>query len=98
MRTVFLEVTLSAADMTAAGLLSRDEIEDPLSDALEREGLGEVTGGGGGMGTYVLDVEVSEEEFDRALAVMRAALREAGAPESTLIRRGSPRQVTFGLK
>lgn len=97
MGTVFLEVVLVAADMEAEGLLSRDEVEDPLSDALEKDGLGEVTGGGGGSGVYIIDVAVSDEHFDEALASVRVALRTARAPASTEIRRHSPRETTYRI-
>ena len=53
----FLEIVLQAADFTFGG---RDEIEDPLDDALRSAGLGEVTGGGTGMGVCNIDVEVFE--------------------------------------
>jgi mevalonate kinase len=97
MATVFLEVVLVAQDMQANGLLSRDEVEDPLSAALEGASLGEVTGGGGGCGVYVIDVEVPEEQFEEALSEMRAALRAVKAPPSTEIRRHSPRETTYRL-
>ena len=97
MPMVFLEVILDAQDLEAHGLLSRDEIEDPLAAVLEASGLGEVTGGGGGTGRYVVDVEVSEPRFDEALATIRAALLDAGAPSSTIIRRHHPREESFRL-
>lgn len=43
----FLEIVLESADFT---LDSRDEVEDPLHEALTEAGIGEVTGAGGGMG------------------------------------------------
>jgi hypothetical protein len=97
MPKVFLEVVLIAADMQAGGLLSRDEVEDPLSDALEGAGLGEVTAGGGGSGVYTIDVEVSDDHFDEALSSIRAALRAARAPASTEIKRHSPRETTYRI-
>jgi hypothetical protein len=97
MGTVFLEIVLVATDMEAAGIQSRDEIEDPLEEALEEAGVGEVTGGGGGLGKYTIDVEVSRWRFRRALKVIRGALREAHAPSSTVILRHAPREESFGL-
>jgi hypothetical protein len=41
----FLEIILQAADFT---LHARDDVEDPLHDALTATGLGEVTGAGSG--------------------------------------------------
>ncbi len=55
--TVFLEIVLKSADFTHGG---RDEIEDPLGEALAALELGEVTGGGTGLGTSNIDVEVSD--------------------------------------
>jgi hypothetical protein len=97
MKTIFLEIVLDAQAMVAGELLSRDEIEDPLSEALEKSGLGEVTGGGGGAGRYIIDVEVSEAQFDEALEVVRSALRDAGAPSGTVIMRHQPHDETFAL-
>jgi len=98
MGTVFLEIILLTKDMEAAGVLSRDDIEDPLSEALEEAGVGEVTGGGGGLGKYTIDVEVSRWRFRKAMKVIRAALRTAHAPSSTVILRHAPREETFRLE
>ncbi|HEY0064148.1 MAG TPA: hypothetical protein VGC21_18675 [Telluria sp.] len=58
MHGIFLEVIISAEDASSVRLHSRDEIEEALEEALVESGLGEVTGGGGGMGLYVIDMEV----------------------------------------
>ncbi len=39
---IFLEIVFQSADFTFGG---RDEIEDPLEEALPDAGIGEVTGG-----------------------------------------------------
>ncbi len=52
----FLEIILKSEDFAHAG---RDEIEDPLDEALQAAGLGEVTGGGSGIDSNNIDVEVS---------------------------------------
>lgn len=96
MSDVFLEIVVRAAEAAAAGIESRDEIEEPLETALSAAGVGEVTGGGGGSGVYILDVEIpSEEELDRALAVMRSVLQDLKVPTSTLIKRHKPKELTF---
>jgi len=97
MAMVFLEVILVARDMEDCGLLSRDEVEDPLSTALEGADLGEVTGGGGGRGVYVIDVEVPEGRFEAALSEIRTVLRAIKAPPSTEIRRHEPGETTYRL-
>lgn len=95
MSDVFMEVVISVADASAIGIESRDEIEDPLEEALSASGLGEVTGGGGGMGVYIIDVEVIEKQFDDALRVMRQALQALNVPISTRIKRRKPSSVEF---
>jgi hypothetical protein len=44
MSTVFLEVFFRSGSLAASGFEGRDEVEDPLDDALRALGLGEVTG------------------------------------------------------
>ena len=77
---------MQVADFTFDG---RDEIEEPLDDALRLAGLGEVTGGGSGMGIANIDIEVTDPQ--RALALIREVLRGVGVAPSTIIRQfGSP--------
>jgi hypothetical protein len=87
MKTVFLEVVVRAAEAAGCGIESRDEIEGPLEDALTDAGLGEVTGAGGGSGVYVIDIEVSHGEFDRAIDLIKATLAELKVPPTTHIKR-----------
>lgn len=95
MGDVFVEIVVKAADATAAGIESRDEIEEPLEEALASD-LGEVTGGGGGSGVYIIDVEISSESrFDEALAVMRGVLQRLKVPPSTVIKRRTPTEGVF---
>lgn len=83
---VFYEIILQAADFTFEG---RDEIEDPLDEALHQAGLGEVTGGGSGMGLVNIDIEVSEASH--GLALIRNVLQQLGVAPSTVIRQaGAP--------
>lgn len=96
MGDVFLEIVVKAAEAATAGLESRDEIEEPLEGALSAAGVGEVTGGGGGSGVYIVDVEIAtEEQFDEALAVIRGVLQELKVPPSTLIKRHKPKELAF---
>jgi hypothetical protein len=82
-----------ADEAAAQGITSRDEMEDPLEAALAVAGVGEVTGGGGGSGVFILDVEVaSEEAMEPALAVIRGVLQDLKVPRSTVIMRQSPRR------
>lgn len=94
---VFLEVVVNAADAAAAGIDSKDEIEDALTAALEQSCLGEVTGGGGGMGVYVVDLEVFEADFAEGLEIVKQALREGQLPASTKIVRHEPERVEYSI-
>lgn len=72
---VFLELILNATDLSTAGIEGRDEIDDPLTEALIEGGLGEVSGGGGGSGVVLLDIEIADEvKLDDALAVIRPCI------------------------
>jgi len=84
--TTFFEIILRSADFTFGG---RDEIEDPLDDALRNAGLGEVTGGGTGMGISNIDVEATDAS--RGLSLIREVLQRLAVAPSTIIRQaGSP--------
>lgn len=90
---VFLEVLVDAQEALAYGIEGRDEIEDPLSESLEASGMGEVSGGGGGSGLYIVDIDITEEDvLSEALEVIRRTLRELRVPASTRIRRGRGRR------
>ena len=88
----FLEIVFKNADFPFDG---RDEVEDPLADALEKAGVGEVTGGGGGSGTCNIDVEVTD--LEKGLAVIRGTLRELGCPASTEIHQHKPQHIIHRL-
>lgn len=79
----FLEIVLESADFTLDG---RDEVEDPLHEALTAAGIGEVTGGGSGMGKSNIDVEVSD--LEAGLALVRRVLRDLKVAASTVIYAG----------
>ena len=80
MDTTFFEIILQSSDFKFGG---RDEIEDPLDEALQRSGLGEVTGGGSGRGIANIDVEVSDPQ--QALALIRKVLQELRVDPRTVI-------------
>jgi hypothetical protein len=90
MTVIFMEVIVNAAEASALGIDSRDEIEDALDDALAASGEGEVTGGGGGMGHYIIDIEAPEDRFGKALMLIRVVLRALNVPASSKIRRAYP--------
>lgn len=79
-----------------------DRYEDPLQEALEKEGLGEVTGGGSLLGNngeieYV-DIDMELVSTD-GIEVVKAALEAAGAPAGSLLlyeRDGEHVEVGFG--
>jgi hypothetical protein len=79
--TTFFEITFYVAHFTFSG---RDEIEDPLNEALQQAGLGEVTGGGSGMGVANIDIEVTDPK--RGLSLIREVLCKLGVAPSTIIR------------
>ena len=86
---IFLYVKIPAAIMP---LERGEQFEDPLADALQRAGVGEVTGGGSMMrsdGTidYVgIDVDVTDVK--RAVQIIREVMQQQGAPEGTVIEQG----------
>ena len=84
----FLEIVFIAADFVHDG---RDEVEDPLNEALELAGVGEVTGGGGGSGKAIIDVEV--RDFELGLAVIRSVLTRLGVARSTVINQYKPNEI-----
>jgi hypothetical protein len=81
-----------------AGLDGRDELEDPLDDALLEADLGEVTGGGSGRGQIDIAVTLhDEQQFEDALQLMRTVLIENGAPSDTKITRFDPEEKEYSL-
>lgn len=91
MSSVLIEVVMDAKQLADSGFDGRDEIEEPLAEALETSGLGEVSGGGGGSGVSMIDVEVfKEESVDAVLELLKKELARLKAPAGTrLLRRGS---------
>lgn len=95
MSDVFLEVIVDVVEASALGITSRDEIEDPLEEALAASGLGEVTGGGGGMGRYIIDLEMALDTFDIGLSIIRKVLQQIKVPVSTRIKRNEPNEIEY---
>jgi hypothetical protein len=97
MTMIFMEVMINAVEASALGIHSRDEIEDALEEALAASGEGEVTGGGGGMGQYIIDIEAPEDRFEKALMVIRVVLRTLNVPASSKIRREYPDEREYAV-
>lgn len=83
--TTFLEIIFLSEDFTFNG---RGEIEDPLNEALRKASLGEVTGGGSGMGKVNIDVEVTDPGL--GLDVILQVLRGLCVAPSTYINQYEP--------
>ncbi len=64
-----------------------DRYEDPLHDALEKAGIGRVTGGGSQLdelgGITFVDLEIELANLDGAPQVVVEALESAGAPQGS---------------
>ena len=88
----FLDVVFLASDFVNGG---RDEIEAPLQEALEAAGLGEVTGGGGGMGVANIGVEVID--LERGLALVRQVLQQLRVAPSTVINQYQPIRIKHSV-
>ena len=76
----FFEIVLQNQD---SAFDSRDEVEDPLDEALTEAGVGEVSGGGSGGGIINIDVDASD--FDAALTIIRRVLTQLNVAVSTEI-------------
>jgi hypothetical protein len=86
--TIFLEVVLQAADFEFGG---RDEVEDPLEEALASAELGAVTGGGAGSGVVIVDIEVVD--LDASLELLRSVLKNLQVARSTRIKQYQPAEI-----
>jgi hypothetical protein len=87
MPSVACYVWLSSTSWAEAGFEGRDELEDPLDEALSEANLGEVTGGGSGRGAINIDVDIWDaSRLGEGLALIRRVLNELGAPSNTYIK------------
>jgi uncharacterized protein YjbI with pentapeptide repeats len=76
---VLLELVIPSVVFKEAGLGGRDEIEDPLDEALAAARIGRVTGGGAGPGSVMLDVEIEHEaDLGRAHELIQRVLADVG--------------------
>src|SRR5262245_6148600 len=87
--STFLYVKIPAAIMP----LDRGEhFEDPLDDALQEAGVGEVTGGGSMMkpdgGIEYVGIDVDVTDLEKALPIIREVMQRQGAPEGSVIEEG----------
>jgi hypothetical protein len=77
----------------------RHDIEDAIEGALAQEGLGEVTGGGGFIGTVEsgpqcnIDLEVSD--VAQAVAVIRQVLQQLKVDSRTEIVQFEPQEIHY---
>ena len=90
--TIFLEIVLTNSDASFEG---RDEIEDPLDEALQENNLGEVTGGGSGIGMSNIDVEVTD--LGKGLELIKKVLQKLGVPRSTVINQYKPIKTVYNV-
>lgn len=88
----FLEIIFRNSDFAFDG---RDEIGDPLDQALAEAGVGEVTGGGTGPDESNIDVEVTD--LAEGLAVIKRVLQGLGVASSTVINQYDPERVTHRI-
>jgi len=87
---VLLEIIFQVRDFAGTGIASRDELEEPLEDALLMSRAGEITGGGGGAGLWQIEIELRKgQKFEAGLKLVRHTLRQLKVPQSTVIRCGA---------
>jgi hypothetical protein len=87
----FFELSFDTADFQNCGFESREDLEDPLEQALQSAGIGEVTGGGSGRGRTNIDIETFDGiPDDEAVETIRAILKSLGAPRSAVLASALP--------
>jgi hypothetical protein len=96
MTPAFIELQFSADDCERVGIMARDEIEDELTKFLDCSELCCVSGGGGGMGRYNIDVDVFDERrLDEVVSLLQTELRRLNVPRSSTIVRHKPVRQVF---
>ncbi len=85
---IFLEILFVSNDFPFDG---RDEIEDPLDESLQEANVGEVIGGGSGMGKINIDVEVNN--LNDGLKIIRDVLTKLSVPSSTIINQNDLKKI-----
>ncbi len=86
MSELFLEIIIQMEDWEGRELDDRHDLEEMLDSALQSKGLGEISGGGSGMGEFNIDVDIhSAKNFDTALEIIRHTLVSENLPRSTKI-------------
>jgi hypothetical protein len=88
MNNILIEVILNPSELAAQGFGGRDEVEEILEDVLIENNLGEITGGGAGMGISMIDVEIADENrIDEALEIIRKTLLNSNLSARLEVRR-----------
>ena len=88
MNNILIEVILNPSELAAQGFSGRDEVEEILEDVLVENNLGEITGGGTGIGISMIDVEIADENrSDEALEIIRKTFRNSNLSARLEIRR-----------
>jgi hypothetical protein len=88
MKSLLLEIILDSNELTAQGFDGREEIEEILEDVVFKIDLGEITGGGTGMGELIIDVEITDEnQLDEAFEIIRQTLLDLNLAPQLEVRR-----------
>ncbi|MCA9080220.1 MAG: hypothetical protein KDA58_06650 [Planctomycetaceae bacterium] len=81
-----------------------ERYEDPLIEALQEQGLGDVCGGGSQMsdefGIEFVDIEIELNDLKQGLPVVLKTLMQRGAPKGSVVRfehNGQRQEKEFGL-
>jgi methionine aminopeptidase len=88
MTSLMIEVILDVNELAAQGFDGRDQVEEILENALVKINLGEITGGGTGMGKSMIDIEITDENrIDEALEIIRQTLLDSNLSPQLEVRR-----------
>ncbi len=96
MASAFLEIWFEGDSLQQAGFGGRSGIEDDLAEALECDGLGEVTGGGGGVRGSNIDIDIEDDSrLEEALDRIRRILRDLRVPSTARIIQREPTESVY---